>query len=66
MEMSTQVNNRVIQIWPKLQTQYFATFLARFRIFWKMMFGKMLIFFHFDHSYACLERPKVLVHNATM
>ena len=57
---------RVIQIWPKWQNWCFATFSARFRIFWKMMFWKMAIFFHFDHSYACHQRPKVLVHNAPM
>ena len=32
---------RVIQISPKWQNWLFATFMARFRIFWKMMCGKM-------------------------
>ena len=58
--------SRVIQIWQKWQTLYFSTFLARFRIFWKMMFGKMQKFFWYDHSKGCLERPKVLLHNAPM
>ena len=59
-------NNRVIQIGQKWQTWYFATFLARFRIFWKMMFGKMQKFFWYDHSNACRKCPKVLLHNAPM
>ena len=56
----------MIQIWQKSQTWYFATFLARFRIFWKMMFGKMQKIFWYDHSNACQKRPKVLLHNAPM
>ena len=57
---------RVIQIWQKWQTWYFATFLARFRIFWKMMFGKMQKFFWYDHSNACQKCSKVLLHNTPM
>ena len=56
----------MIQIWQKWQTWYFATFLARFRIFWKMMFGKMQKNFWYDHSNACQKCPKVLLHNAPM
>ena len=50
----------------KWQNWLFATFMARFRIFWKMMFGKMQKFFWYDHSKLCLKRPKVLLHNAPM
>ena len=58
--------SRVIQISPKWQNWLFATFMARFRIFWKMMFGKMQKFFWYDHSNACQKCPKVLLHNAPM
>ena len=58
--------DRVIQIWQKWQTLYFSTFLARFRIFWKMMFGKMQRLFLYDHSNACQKCSKVLLHNAPM
>ena len=57
---------RVIQIGQKWQTLHFSTFLARFRIFWKMMFGKMQKIFWLDHSNACRKCSKVLLHNAPM
>ena len=67
MQKETKYSNfRVIQIWQKWQTLYFSTFLARFRIFWIMMFGKMQKFFWFDHSNACRKCSKVLLHNAPM
>ena len=56
----------MIQIRPKWQNWLFATFMARFRIFWKMMFGKMQKNFWYDHSNACQKCPNVLLHNAPM
>ena len=50
----------------KLQNNFFATFLGRIRIFWKMMFGKMQKIFWYDHSNACQKCSKVLLHNAPM
>ena len=44
----------------ELQNDFFATFLGRIRIFWKMMFGKMQIIFYFEHSNACQKCRKVL------
>ena len=41
-------------------------FRPRFRIFWKMMFGKLQRVFWYDHSNACQKCPKVLLHNAPM
>ena len=50
----------------RIQNLYFATFSARFRIFWKMKCKKMQKFFWYDHSNACRKCPKVLVHNTPM
>ena len=60
------MSSRVIQIGQNWQSWYFATFSAKFRIFWKMIFGKMQKIFWYDHSNACQKCPKVLLHNAPM
>ena len=57
---------RVIQIWQKWQIWYFAIFSTKFRIFWKIIFGKMQKNFWYHHSNACQKCPKVLLHNAPM
>ena len=44
------------------QTWYFATFSARFRIFWKWCLENCKIFWY-DHSNACQKRPNVSLHN---
>ena len=57
---------RVIQTWQKWQTLYLSTFFSRFRIFWKMIFGKIQKSFWYNHSKLCLKRPKVLLHYTPM
>ena len=53
-------------MWQKWQTWYFATFLGKFQIFWKIMFGKLQKNFWYNHSNACQKCSKILLHNAPM